>query len=610
LGDLIEGDKIILPSTSILPGYDIKCNSETQCCVSENIEKENPESIAYFLSGIFSLYGKIFIDMAQNIIIRIFSSVNLTYQVQNLLRCFGISSTVTKIYDKQKYQGMLSISKLSSIINYSRFIGFCLSKEKQKKLDTVLNSIESKKEKIVTQYTKVISVTYIGKEKVYDLNIPEKHNFIVEGLVVHNCNLSSIGLPMFLQPKAKIFEEAKIIVYTIKKCDWCRLAKGILKENKIKFIEKFIHTEEEKNEIKKKYNIQTFPQVIKVKNEKEEKIGGFTELIKLLRPDFNFQKLYEVTKIITRNLNRVIDLNYYPTDCTRNSNFKNRPMGIGVQGLADVFLTMKIPFESEEAQELNRNIFETIYYSSLETSMELALEEGVYSSYEGSPISEGKFQFDLWNKYRNTKDNYQFKLSGKWDFEALRNKIKENGVRNSLLTAPMPTASTSQILGNNEAFEPYTSNIYTRRTLAGEFPIINKHLVKDLINCNLWTGNIKEKILFYKGSVQNIKEIPLFLKKIYKTVWEIKQKTIIDMAADRGHFVCQSQSLNIHLAEPSNKIINSVLFYGWKRGLKTGIYYLRTLPRTQAQQISIDPVSVKRILEDDNQEEECIMCSS
>ena len=249
--------------------------------------------------------------------------------------------------------------------------------------------------------------------------------------------------------------------------------------------------------------------------------------------EFDHAKLYEVTKSATKNLNKIIDVNYYPVPEARNSNLRHRPIGLGVQGLADVFIMLRMPFESPDAQQLNKDIFETIYYASMEASMELAIKEGPYSTWEGSPISKGIFQFDMWNVTPS---------SGRWDWESLREKVVQNGVRNSLLVAPMPTASTSQILGNNECFEPYTSNIYARRVLSGEFAVVNKHLLKDLIKLGLWNESMKNKLISANGSVQGIPEIPKDLKELYKTVWEIKQKTILEMAADRGAYICQSQS--------------------------------------------------------------------
>ncbi|MEN9960759.1 MAG: Ribonucleoside-diphosphate reductase, partial [Bacteroidota bacterium] len=294
---------------------------------------------------------------------------------------------------------------------------------------------------------------------------------------------------------------------------------------------------------------------------------------------FDHKKLYDVTKIATRNLNKIIDVNYYPVKEAENSNMRHRPIGLGVQGLADVFILLRMPFESAEAQQLNKDIFETIYFAAMETSMELAKVEGPYSTWEGSPISKGVFQFDMWNVTPS---------SGNWDWEDLRTKVVENGVRNSLLVAPMPTASTSQILGNNECFEPYTSNIYARRVLSGEFAIVNKHLLKDLIKLNLWNDSMKNKLIIANGSVQSIPEIPQNLKELYKTVWEIKQKTILEMAADRGAYICQSQSLNIHIQDVNFGKLTSMHFHAWKLGLKTGMYYLRTKAATDAIKFTVE----------------------
>jgi ribonucleoside-diphosphate reductase alpha chain len=293
---------------------------------------------------------------------------------------------------------------------------------------------------------------------------------------------------------------------------------------------------------------------------------------------FDHQKLFEVTVEVTKNLNRIIDGNYYPIEEARHSNMKHRPIGIGVQGLADVFIMLRLPFDSDLAKMLNKNIFETIYFAAMTTSKELAKELGAYESFAGSPVSKGIFQFDMWG----------VETSDRWDWKTLKEEVKNYGVRNSLLLAPMPTASTSQILGNNECFEPYTSNIYSRRVLSGEFIIVNKHLLKDLVQLGLWNNDMKNKIIAANGSVQDIEEIPADLKEIYRTVWEIKQRHLIDMAADRGAFICQSQSLNLFVEKPTTAKLTSMHFYAWKKGLKTGMYYLRTQAATQAVQFTIE----------------------
>lgn len=293
---------------------------------------------------------------------------------------------------------------------------------------------------------------------------------------------------------------------------------------------------------------------------------------------FDQQKLYDVAYQVTLNLNKIIDNNYYPVEEARHSNLKHRPIGIGVQGLADVFILLRIPFESELAKMLNKNIFETIYFASMTASKDLAKEFGAYETYKGSPVSKGIFQFDMWNVTPTET----------WDWKALKEDVQKYGVRNSLLLAPMPTASTSQIFGNNECFEPYTSNIYTRRVLSGEFIIVNKHLLKDLVNLGLWNNGMKNKIISANGSIQNIEEIPDDIKELYKTVWEIKQRTIIDMSADRGAFICQSQSLNLFVDNPTTSKLTSMHFHAWKKGLKTGMYYLRTQAATQAIQFTVE----------------------
>ena len=298
-------------------------------------------------------------------------------------------------------------------------------------------------------------------------------------------------------------------------------------------------------------------------------------LSKFVKEDgtYDFERLYEITRVVTRNLNKIIDINYYPIPEARNSNMRHRPIGIGVQGLADAFIKMRYPFDSSEAKQLNKDIFETIYFAAMTESNLMAKEEGTYQSYAGSPVSEGKFQFDLWN----------VTPSDRWDWSSLKGEVAENGVRNSLLLAPMPTASTSQILGNNECFEPFTSNIYSRRTLSGEYIIVNKYLLKDLVGLGLWDESMKHRLMASNGSIQEFPEVPAEIKDIYKTVWEISQKVIIDMAADRGAFICQSQSMNLFLENPNFSKLSSMHFYAWSKGLKTGMYYLRS-------KAAVDPI--------------------
>ena len=300
--------------------------------------------------------------------------------------------------------------------------------------------------------------------------------------------------------------------------------------------------------------------------------------------EFDHQELYRITKRVTKNLNRVIDRNYYPVKEAENSNFRHRPIGLGVQGLADAFILLRLPFTSDAAKKLNQDIFETLYFAAVEASMEEAKNDGPYQTYEGSPISKGEFQHNLWGVDEK-------ELSGNWDWAGLRKQVLKNGVRNSLLVAPMPTASTSQILGNNECFEPYTSNIYTRRVLSGEFIIVNKHLLEDLVSLGLWDEGLKQDIMRANGSIQNIDIIPDDIKELYRTVWELSMKDIIDMSKQRGYFIDQSQSLNLFLEGATMAKLTSMHFYAWKSGLKTGMYYLRTKSAVDAIKFTLDTKS-------------------
>lgn len=321
---------------------------------------------------------------------------------------------------------------------------------------------------------------------------------------------------------------------------------------------------------------------------------------------FDHQKLFEVAQVVTRNLNRVIDENDYPVQESKHSNVRHRPIGIGVQGLADTFILLRLPFESEKARQLNIEIFETIYFGALTASKELAKRDGPYETYAGSPASQGILQYDMWNVVP----------SKRWDWQNLKGEIASYGLRNSLLLAPMPTASTSQILGNNECFEPYTSNLYSRRVLSGEFIIVNKHLLRDLVKLGIWNDSLKQQMIAHDGSIQHIEEIPAAIRELYKTVWEIKQKTLIDMAAERGAFICQSQSLNLFVPFPTYAKLTSMHFYAWKKGLKTGQYYLRTKAAANAIKFTLDQSAIVVPKEEEalvcnlKENETCLACSS
>lgn len=442
------------------------------------------------------------------------------------------------------------------------------------------------------------------------------------------CNLASIALPTFITSTENPF--SKVEIYTKEKCSWCVMLKDLLKRKNIDYKEHFLSSQTDIDNFKSKWDVSTIPQLI----DNDKLIGGFTDTLNILRNKFDYDKLHEVTKVVTNNLNKVIDINFYPTPKTKVSNIKHRPIGIGVQGLADTFILLDIAFHSDEAKQVNKLIFETIYHAALEKSNEIAQErynfgktnnindfndfnlmkhfneyekpllntqyKGAYSTFNGSPASKGVLQFDLWGVTPSERYNWSI----------LKESIIKFGLRNSLLVAPMPTASTSQILGFNECFEPLTSNIYSRRTLAGEFVMANKYLMNDLISLNMWNQQIKDNIIANKGSIQQIESIPKFIRDKYKVVWEMPMKHLIDMAADRGAFICQSQSLNLWIEDPNYNILTSMHFYSWSKGLKTGIYYLRRKAKHQAQQFTLEPTKINNNNKEEEDNEPCEMCSA
>jgi len=430
------------------------------------------------------------------------------------------------------------------------------------------------------------------------------------------CNLASIGLPKFIKKSDNFEKLKKITIYGKTNCMYCKLAKIFLEKNNIEY--KYVSLDDKillENFFKNNNIVNEDKTLPKIFNN-DDNIGGYTDIISFLKPKFDFELLGHITRLITRNLDKIIDINFYPIPQTKNSNMKHRPIGIGIQGLADVFYLLKLPFDSDESKLLNKQIFATIYFNALTASNNLAIEKGSYSSFEGSPASKGLLQFDLWNQI--PLDMY--------DWDELKQSIMKNGLRNSLLMAPMPTASTSQILGNNECFEPYTTNVYIRRTLAGEFVCINKHLLKDLMDLGIWNKNLKNQIIQNNGSLKGIPHIPDYIQNLYKTVWEIKQKNIIDMAADRGIYIDQSQSLNIHMSGASHTKLTSMHFYGWKKGLKTGMYYLRTQSAVDSIKFTVDKEELEKIKNEEekqqkileqakifceikNKDEECDVCS-
>lgn len=428
------------------------------------------------------------------------------------------------------------------------------------------------------------------------------------------CNLASICLPKILEERLNEdylnTREGKIMryqindylsgnlqIYTKEDCSYCKLLKKLFDRLNIKYtiIDKSV-ADILKTKSKSGEKFDTVPQVFKIVDDNVEYLGGYDDAWKLFKPKINYKKLVDIACILTINLNKIIDKNFYPTEKTKRSNFRHRPIGIGVQGLADLFIKLRVPFESEEAADINKKLFEALYYGAMKSSISLAKTDGPYETFEGSPLSQGKFQFDLWDLKE---------LSGMWDWEKLREEVVEHGARNSLLVALMPTASTSQIMGNNECFEPYNSNVYVRRTLAGEFTVINTHLVQDLIDLDLWTDDTRDRLIYDRGSVQNIKGIPRFLKNIYKTVWEIPQKVCINLSIDRAPFICQSQSLNIWMESPDYHKLTSAHFHGWRNGLKTGSYYIRSKPPSNPQRFGLDISKEKKI-----EQEECLVCSA
>ena len=473
------------------------------------------------------------------------------------------------------------------------------------------------------------------------------------------CNLASIGLSKFVVQPTSPFTE-KIKLYSKTNCGYCKLAKNLLNKVKIQFEEINVDADDKRQDMYKRFSEEANAKIntVPIITHNNKYVGDYATLAKLLQPTFDYEHLHKITKIITENLDKVIDINYYPTDKTRRSNLRHRPIGIGVQGLADTFALMNIPFHSDEAREINKNIFETMYHASLEKSNEIAqgrqaamtllrrtytlwynnnkndtyrhlyktighpdgiradavhralmnckpisdeIEKltddccGAYSSFVGSPASKGILQFDMWNVAQ----------SNRYDWDKLRENIKQSGIRNSLLLAPMPTASTSQILGNNECFEPFTSNIYVRRTIAGEFIVANKYLMKELIDIGIWNEEIKNSIIAQQGSIQHLKQIPSIIRDKYKIVWEMPMKFILTMAKERGAFIDQSQSQNLWMKDPTYDKLTAMHFFAYRCGLKTGIYYLRTKAKAAPQQFTIDPSKANTEYE----EEGCEMCS-
>jgi ribonucleoside-diphosphate reductase alpha subunit len=546
--------------------------------------------------------------------------------IKLMLQTCGIFVSIFKNETKEQWRLFVSSQELQKLVNS----GFNPKR---------LKITEHRPNRTAYRFVKVKSVEYTNRfSDTYCFNESKRHVGIFNGIITGNCSeileysddkeyacctLGSLCLSQCVVEKD--FSHVKeVVIYTKDKCNYCKLSKMLCKQYNLTVKEVNLtndskQLEQLKIEFKETYGAEfkSFPQILIIdgntdttgtgtentENTSANKytyIGGYVEFEEYTRAYYDFEKLAKMTKVLANNLNEVIDINKYPVPETELSNKRHRPLGIGVQGLADVYAMMRYPFDSKEAMQLNKEIFATIYYSAMQKSISIAKKDGPYSSFKGSPLSEGKFQHNLWEiepiKQVGTEEvNHKI-----LDWDTLRSDVMEFGARNSLLTALMPTASTSQIMGNNECIEPFTSNIYLRRVLAGEFIVINKFLLRDLKHLGLWNKEMKNTLIYYKGSVQEIVAIPSTLRALYKTCWDIKQKIIVDQCADRGPYICQTQSMNIHMAHPTRKDIQNLHMYSWKKGLKTGLYYLRTKGGKSAQQVTIDPKLREKLLKQEN----------
>lgn len=512
--------------------------------------------------------------------------------------CIKNNKYVKKIKARDLWKAIIA-SQVETGTPYILYKDACNSKSNQKNLGTIKSSNLCSE---IIEYSDHNEIAVCNLASICLPNIIEKPN--INDKWYKHVAWSSLLTPEEYELYHK-FSEGKLKLFTKDDCAYCKLLKSLLKDIGLEY-------EEIDSEQAESYRLmcegdvkpfETVPQLFSMDASGEVvHLGGYDDCWKLLSPRIDHKKLYDLSYELIMNLNKVIDKNFYPVEKTYISNMKHRPTGLGVQGLADLFLELKLPFDSEKARQINKDIFETMYYGAMSASCDLAEEEGHYSTFEGSPLSEGKFQFDLWGIESNS-------LSGRWNWDSLKERVKKVGVRNSLLIALMPTASTSQIMGSFvECFEPLTSNLYTRRTLAGEFTVINPYLIKDLISLDLWNEYTKDRLQYDRGSVQNIRGLPKFLKDVYLTAYELPQKSIIQMSADRAPFVCQSQSLNLFFEKPDFKKLTAAHFLGWKLGLKTGSYYIRSKPAISAQRFGMDISKEKEMKEED--EKECLSCGA
>lgn len=534
-------------------------------------------------------------------------SVNLNFikDIKTLLNTLGCDSKISLMRRVRKQLLPDGKGSMKEYICKEQYRLCITAYDTQKLLELGFNPkrLQLKKQECNRSAKRFITVEKVEKnvstEDTYCFNEPKRHYGVFNGILTGQCaeikqvstnkepsvcNLASISIKAMLKNPDVSFEKLDII--TKPDCFYCKLLKYVLNSRGIEYTELGVDDDRYNHLIPENY--KTVPRVI-VNGDKFQ--GGFWDMWKLLQPQIDHEKLRNAAYDLTINLNKIIDINYYPLEGARKTNVNNRPIGIGIQGLADTFAEMLIPFDSDQAISLNKEIFETIYYGAMSSSIDLAMVYGPYSTYEGSPLSKGEFQYNLWGM--EDKD-----LSGMWDWGALREKLLKYGARNSLLTALMPTASTAQITGNNECFEPFTSNMYTRSTIAGEFTIINNTLFKYLENMGMWNKDIENQIIFHRGSVQNVKELPKDFKNVFKTVWEISQKKYIEMSAQRGPFICQSQSLNIWFEKPTFQNLYKAHMLGWSLGLKTGSYYIRGLPSGSAQRLGMKASVEKQLSQD------------
>lgn len=611
--DLEVGMKLIKHNPCVIKKFkkELKNAYSLGLYCSDKTFNDGYPSGEYYVPNPYSIDSKIkwfegFVDgdgYIENFNLRIFNKNKLLLDdIRLMLQSIGVESFLT---DKTLIINTYNIKKL---IDHGFSPKRILISKHDKYSIKINNNILNIKD---TDYSKHVQVTAIIDDQRYSDTYCFKENErgmgMFEGILTGNCseitlysgedeyaccNLASIKLDAFLEsPK---IENVKI--YGTTKCIYCKLAHAYLNDHDIKHTIVNIDDPEIKSMFFEKYNCKTVPQIFIG----EQKIDGFSELIKVVKKSINWEKFRHSVHTMVENLDIIIDINRYPVPETRNSNFRHRPIGLGVQGLSNLFEKLWIAYDSDEAKQLNKEVFERLYYYAVEKSIELAKEKGHYSTFNGSPISQGKFQFDLWS------------VEPSLDWEKLRSDVKKYGIRNSTLISLMPTASTSQILTSNEGFEPITSNLYRRTTLAGEFVVVTDGLIKKLSDIGMWDEMLKNKVIYYKGSIQKITSIPQIIRDIYKTTWEISKRDIIDMAADRGPFICQSQSLNMYCPNPTPQLLSKIHMYTYQKGLKTGSYYIRSKAVDSVQNVSLDPLIESELSHEDieyEQEDACVSCS-